>query len=302
MSENNRRLVEGLLRGHDNGDDTSSDRLQGQSEGASQSGNAQARLGEPVEMSPEWRVEKLLPPSSLSKKPQQQQQGEATWEQLESASHGLAEMKEASKERRKVTEMQVVRRKLLSLGFTARHVNLALAERRDLSSALDWLILNVPEQELPTKFAPDASKASVQVLVRGKRMGYVVPANLDQDSLSRLQEYGYALADCAAALAAANGDEDLAVCTLFDAAFDGLRTDLGAEGVASSDSAELEDIREDEQLALEAIYGEDVASISKSLCAFEIPIPEDSAASLSMEVSGPGDSHQPLMLTRHKQQ
>ncbi|CAM6128719.1 unnamed protein product [Calypogeia fissa] len=284
MSENNRRLVEDLLRGQDNVDDTTSS--DSRLNGVSQNGNSQQRRGEQVELT---NLENLTPSSRGSKV-----QDEYPWEQLESSDQKTNEMRDLAKERRRATEMQAVRRKLLSLGFKAHHVNSALVGRHDVPSALDWLILNVPEQELPTKFAPDASKASVQVLVRGKQAEFNVPASLDQESLSHLQEYGYALADCATALSAASDDEDLALCILFDAAFEGLRTDLGTEEGMTPDIAELYDIREDEQLALESIFAEEDASVSDSLYVFEIPLPEDSAASLSMEVRIPPGSRYPM--------
>lgn len=62
-----------------------------------------------------------------------------------------------------------LRSQLLRFGFKLHHVNAAIVERAELSQALDWLVLKVPEQELPAKFAAESSKASVQVLVRGKQ-------------------------------------------------------------------------------------------------------------------------------------
>ncbi len=58
---------------------------------------------------------------------------------------------------------------LLRFGFKQQHVNAALIEHKELIRAQDWLVLNVPEHELPAKFATESSKASVHVLVKGKQ-------------------------------------------------------------------------------------------------------------------------------------
>jgi hypothetical protein len=48
-------------------------------------------------------------------------------------------------------------------------MNAVLVEHKELIKALNQLVLNVPEHELPTKLATKPSKAFVHVLVKGKR-------------------------------------------------------------------------------------------------------------------------------------
>ncbi|KAL2610391.1 hypothetical protein R1flu_028964 [Riccia fluitans] len=183
---------------------------------------------------------------------------------------------------------QAIKRKLLSMGFKAQHINSALAAgREDLPSAMDWLILNVPEKELPAKYAPEASKASVQVLVRVKPAVDEVSAVLDTTSLSHLEEYGYPPSDCRSALMESGGDEEVALRKLFYTIFK-----PSSMRVVES-YAEIAEMRAEELHALESIFGEETCLISESLSIFDVQLRDEVEARLELEVRIPPESKYP---------
>jgi hypothetical protein len=182
-----------------------------------------------------------------------------------------------------------MRSQLERYGFKSHHVNAALTERDDLSRALDWLVLNVPESELPAKFAAESSKASVQVLVRGKQLPNKFPggfADVSSQSIGRLQEYGYPDSDCLAALVEAHGDESMALSSLFKALL--LDSESGLSKGGEDESAEvIMEMRKEEVVALQSIFEEEAVSLSESFMMFELSLRNDIDISLDMEVCLP---------------
>lgn len=157
---------------------------------------------------------------------------------------------------------------LLNMGFGKNDVQVASTKCRDFSDALDWLVLNVPESELPATFAPDASKSSVQVLVREKQEMMQSSAAFEF-SVRFLRQYGYAGDDCQRALANADGNEMLAWTHLFHLlVYNG--SSPADKGAPLTDSDGLAEIRADERLALLSIFGEEGVQLSDSTWTFRL--------------------------------
>ena len=193
--------------------------------------------------------------------------------------------------------LRATTRTLLGLGFGERDVEAALGAKRDrdvnLTAALDWLCLNVPEARLPKKYAPRAGNESI-VLVDARAAfapaGSIRRAEETRDSFlanghdaprptdrvgAFLYDRGFEVWEIerAAAAAAASGfDETAALEHAFrsvlqsaapreDAwAFWPSRDGPDVPGVRSSladPSPEENDAWEDEMIAVEAIFGED---------------------------------------------
>ncbi|XP_057836975.1 DExH-box ATP-dependent RNA helicase DExH1 isoform X1 [Cryptomeria japonica] len=176
-----------------------------------------------------------------------------------------------------------IRSDLTHMGFKEHYVNAALKESNEISAALDWLMLNVPENQLPFKFAPKASKASVQVLINGNyESSKRFP--VEKKSVEYLQEYGYGLEDCMVALSEASGDEDIALHRLF------MQLQI-VEGKIPLNSYnrlknrnELQELRSEELVALKSIFGEEAISLSLELFEFNINLTQTSLMPLEMEV------------------
>jgi hypothetical protein len=182
-----------------------------------------------------------------------------------------------------------LRSQLLRFGFKQQHVNAALVERKELIRALDWLVLNVPEHELPAKFAAESSKASVHVLVKGKQgpngfsNGF---ADRWDESMLWLQQYGYAADDCMAALVDANGDESLALYSLFKTLI-GDQVLVSTKNGASQATQNIAEMRAEEVVALQSIFEEEGTYLTKDFMQFPITSEADVDVPLNMEVNNP---------------
>ncbi|KAG6550205.1 hypothetical protein Mapa_008165 [Marchantia paleacea] len=292
MSEGNRRLVEDLLKGDEN-ENTTSENSHSHS-GANHRENTSDRFEDSPGVVDDWSELSISGPSgrvtqsTTSSRHKSNLRGEEQKGGLDFREHAKLGGNNMSRESKRATASQAIRRKLLSMGFKTHHINMALAEREELSSVLDWLILNVPEHELPPKFAPESSKASVQVLVRGKKAVEDPSATIAQACLSHLQEYGYPYTDCITALSEAGGDEDVALSRLFESTFH-----PGSVRVTES-TTQLADTRAEELVALDSIFGEESCFISESLLIFDLPLREELEASFEMEVRIPSGSQYPF--------
>lgn len=174
------------------------------------------------------------------------------------------------------------RSELIGMGFKEHYVSAALTKSNQLSTCLDWLMLHVPENQLPFKFAPRASKASVQVLVN-KNEETVKNFPLENQSIARLLEYGYDHHHCKLALSEANGDEDIALHRLFMQAMERKSSDNTFIKLDKSTN-ELHELRSEELVALQSIFGEEAISLSLSFFKFNIQLMETSSIPLEMEV------------------
>ncbi|XP_002973866.2 DExH-box ATP-dependent RNA helicase DExH1 [Selaginella moellendorffii] len=170
---------------------------------------------------------------------------------------------------------------LVEMGFKEEHIESALERANSISSALDWLMLNVDESDLPARFAPQASKAAVRVVQRA------VEFDPTQNAIAlELAQYGYSYEQCVAAFQE-TGSFDLAISKLFHIAVQGTKT-LQAT-VSWSD---LSAMREEELVAIGAIYP--TAVLSNELLKFDVELPPQSGKRLEMEVRISTDSSYPF--------
>lgn len=193
---------------------------------------------------------------------------------------------------------------LIVLGFgredAARAVQLVGGTQgAELSAALDWLCLNVPEDRLPSNFAPGAAGKPMTVLLRGGNStaghrgsaGSLPPSvnidamegsvGADQDpAVAELMQYGYPPFLCMDALQSSQGHLHDALRLLWRRllraeqapAEDGNSTDAGAGN--ESDLTEWGEERE----ALEAIYAEDATFHSASWTSIKLTVILDGQA------------------------
>lgn len=171
---------------------------------------------------------------------------------------------------------------LIHMGFKDHYVNAAVLESNELSAALDWLMLHVPENQLPFKFAPKASKASVRVLInRTDDMSKHFP--LQKQSFENLQAYGYNLDDCILALSEADGDEDIALHRLYMQIVE-RKMPQNASKELEKNRDELQQLRSEELVALQSIFGEEAILLSLSFFKFNLILTWTFLMPLEMEV------------------
>ncbi|KMP09170.1 pre-mRNA splicing factor ATP-dependent RNA helicase PRP16 [Coccidioides immitis H538.4] len=139
-----------------------------------------------------------------------------------------------------------------NLGFRKSHVEEAVAECKDREEALEWLLIHVPEDDLPKWSLPEGYSAGVTL----------ASGDLARESkIKRLALAGYSTDLCAKALEDNNDDELKAAECL-----QSLLVDSG-DFFPSGELPESEcDAWEEENQTLEAIYGEKYKKLSSNKC------------------------------------
>ncbi|KAK5122101.1 hypothetical protein LTR85_004347 [Meristemomyces frigidus] len=129
---------------------------------------------------------------------------------------------------------------LANLGFRRSHVEEAAEACKDREECLEWLLIHVPEDDLPKWALPENYLAGVS-LASGdvKREG----------KIKRLAAAGYSVEVCTDTLDSCGGDETRAAEAL-------QRRLIGGDPVASEDAEETNEVWEEEQATLEAIFGD----------------------------------------------
>ncbi|KAG0202840.1 hypothetical protein BGX28_004756 [Mortierella sp. GBA30] len=141
---------------------------------------------------------------------------------------------------------------LTRMGFRDRHVAEALQYCNDQASALDWLCLHVPEDDLPASFLQTNYNPTITTVSH-------TSASLGREyAIKRLSTIGFTASTCGQIYDLVEGDEDKAMEELFKRlAFPKgqFPEDMVQDIEMEPESPEqLQELREDEMLALESIY------------------------------------------------
>nr|POF13657.1 putative atp-dependent rna helicase ucp12 [Quercus suber] len=136
-------------------------------------------------------------------------------------------------------EVQKIADDLTGTGFRRSHVEEAAESCRDRDECLEWLLIHVPEDDLPKWALPENYLAGVS-LASGdmKREG----------KLKRLAAAGYAWEVCSDVLDNCDGDENKAA--------EALQQRLMGSTEKKGNSAEISSAWDEEQVTLEAIFGD----------------------------------------------
>ncbi|KAI9280775.1 P-loop containing nucleoside triphosphate hydrolase protein [Sporodiniella umbellata] len=135
---------------------------------------------------------------------------------------------------------------LSNMGFRSAHIDEALDYSPDKETALDWLCLHVPEDDLPPHFMLSTYNPTMTTIAH-------TTESLERDwLLKKMCAIGYPENVCKEALEKSNGDESRALELLQWRLCHG-EEDLPDQG--TEDLEEIKEAREDEKVALESIYG-----------------------------------------------
>ncbi|KAL4912272.1 P-loop containing nucleoside triphosphate hydrolase protein [Aspergillus aurantiobrunneus] len=151
------------------------------------------------------------------------------------------------------SERKAVIEEFASLGFRRSHVEEASVACKDREEVLEWLLIYVPEDDLPSWCLPERYSVGVTL----------VSDDLARESkLKRLASAGYPLDLCARTLDGKQGDELAAAESL-------QRTLVHGNSSSHSTVSECEDGWAEEQEMLEAIFGERYSAQSPKVCTIE---------------------------------
>ena len=157
----------------------------------------------------------------------------------------------------------------VDLGFRRSHIEEAIGECKDREETLEWLLIHVPEDDLPKWSLPDGYVAGISM----------ASGNLKREaSVKRLADAGYSAELCEKLLDQNVGDEGATAQALQNML-------IGyQEGASDSSTAAVsrlvigEDTNEgtiwsEEQTTLEAIFGDRLKSPSPEICQIQLNIP-----------------------------
>ncbi|KAL2258547.1 hypothetical protein VTK26DRAFT_8113 [Humicola hyalothermophila] len=148
------------------------------------------------------------------------------------------------------------------LGFRQSHVEEAVEECKDREETLEWLLVHIPEDDLPRWALPEKYSAGVTVAATDlKREGVI----------DRLSQSGYSVDLCRRMLDANGGDEGKTAEALQELL---LSSGAGAQETAKEEEIDTwrtpDECWEEEMATLEASFGDKYTSISPEVCQVRI--------------------------------
>jgi ATP-dependent RNA helicase DHX57 len=139
-----------------------------------------------------------------------------------------------------------------NLGFRRSHVEEAVQQCKDREETLEWLLIHVPEDDLPRWSFPEGYTAGIS-LASGDLA--------KEGKIKRLTLGGYSIDECERALKASSGDEGCAAQELQDQLVSAIN-DESDQPARKEDG----DVWRDELTSLEAIFGERYSSTNNRTC------------------------------------
>lgn len=155
--------------------------------------------------------------------------------------------------------IQAIVEEFAKLGFRRSHIEEAVAECKDREEVLEWLLIYVPEDDLPRWSLPEGYSAGVSLAA----------GDLAREAkIKRLASVGYPADLCSHILDSKKGDEL--------AAAEYLQSTLTHGAAFASASIPDNDVEawKEEQDTLEAIFGERYSRISDRVCEIQSEAPE----------------------------
>ncbi|TKX22105.1 putative ATP-dependent RNA helicase ucp12 [Elsinoe australis] len=149
---------------------------------------------------------------------------------------------------------------LASAGFRRAHVQEAVEECKDKEETLEWLMIHVPEDDLPKWCLPENYTAGVSLA-----SGDMVREN----KVKRLAAAGYAAELCSEVLATSGEDEAVAAESLQKQLLDSTDSETDANHAETNNDAEF---WKDELAVLESIYGDRFERTGKDICRVKLEI------------------------------
>ncbi|KAF4553820.1 Helicase associated domain (HA2)-containing protein 1 [Elsinoe fawcettii] len=183
-------------------------------------------------------------------------------------------------EKRKVVD------ELVSQGFRRAHVQEAVDECKDREETLEWLMIHVPEDDLPKWCLPENYTAGVSL----------ASGNIERENkVKRLAAAGYPVEVCSEALASSSDDEAIAAELLQKQLLD--ETNDGATN-GTPDEQASKDFWTDEITVLDSIYGDRISKSGSDVCNIQLEIPDQRHGTTTISIRRPPSGyphHRPIL-------
>lgn len=163
------------------------------------------------------------------------------------------------------SQRESIVREFKGLGFRPSHAEEAVKECKDREETLEWLLIHVPEDDLPRWALPGSYTAGVTVGATDLRT---------EGAIKRLSQSGYSAELCRRVLESNNGDEGRAAEALQKILLaSGVERPDGANGTSSDllgSSERVDEAWEEEMGSLEAVLGDQYTRLSPDVCQIQI--------------------------------
>ena len=163
---------------------------------------------------------------------------------------------------------------LTGLGFRKSHVEEAVAECKDKEEVLEWLLIHVPEDDLPGWSLPEGYVAGISMATGNMKR---------EASIKRLTESGYAVELCERAFDDCSSNEAKAAEVLQDLLVQGENLHVSKPSIYPNE--DLSSTWKEEKDTLEAIFGSRFSRSSSDVYQIELAIPRTSACILRVRKS-----------------
>ena len=182
---------------------------------------------------------------------------------------------------------------VVGLGFRQSHVEEAVSECMNRKETLDWLIIHVPEDDLPSWVLPEGYTAGLSI----------ASGNLKREaSIKRLAEAGYSTELCARFLDDHSGNEDFAAEALQNELIHAVPNErdgsiVSSLGLAEAEAEDQDSIWAEEQETLSSIFGERFTIFDPHLFQIQLHVTEIQAPfTLSVRKSRSYPQQPPIVL------
>ncbi|KAL8686593.1 MAG: hypothetical protein Q9218_006996 [Villophora microphyllina] len=182
------------------------------------------------------------------------------------------------------SQLEDVTKELSALGFRRNHVEEAIGECKDREEVLEWLLIHVPEDDLPPWCLPEGYTAGISM----------ASGNLKRDAVvKRLAQAGYSIEMCAKALDDCGGDEAQAAEVLQATLAVHHRLDVAGVTLDDTDStiAWME-----EQETLGSIFGDRFRRLSDFVSEIDLGLQSLKACMLRVRKSQPYPHAPPVLV------
>ena len=179
----------------------------------------------------------------------------------------------------------------MELGFRRSHIQEAVNECKDREETLEWLLIHVPEDDLPKWSLPEAYTAGLSM----------ASGNLKREAaVKRLARGGYSTELCEKCIDESGGNEDAAAEALQHALVSSEARPYGTEPGVSELSLGETDLKEsiwaEEGETLNAIFGDRFQRITPKIYEVQLQIPPSSSAfTLNIRTSKSYPSQTPVI-------
>ncbi|KAL8655568.1 MAG: hypothetical protein Q9226_002993 [Calogaya cf. arnoldii] len=163
--------------------------------------------------------------------------------------------------------------KIQGLGFRPSHVEEAIANCKDREEVLEWLLIHVPEDDLPAWSLPEGYTAGISM----------ASGNLKRDAaIARLAEAGYSIDLCTKEFDGCGGDEGRAAEALQSNLVSSNTVNISALDLTDNDSMQT---WKGEQETLDAIFGHRCTATSTSVVEVSLQVEHLAACKLRIRRS-----------------